>query len=408
MTAPPDRSRSRSAIAALATGIGAVTLVLIIWSFAPSGDPLGSEDFVAYWAAFDIASDGRSPYDLGEIWSVQAPLRLDALDEAQPFLNPPWLLVVLAPVLGLPFVLASAVWFVVNLGAGVAIAWIGWRILQPDGSAPPPLALAGSLLFLPFLETLMLGQLSALVALVALAAVHQLLRGRDVAAGVLLGLLSCKPQTLLILLLCLGVHVLWTRRWRLAGSALATVLALVAAARLFFPTAVTAWDPVDGAPTYLFTASPAAWIRSVFEAGGDVPEWPILLVPAVGLAAAVPWAWRHRDDPAHRLISVLAVSYLVAPYAWIFDATVLLPLQTVVFGATLLGDRRARRVAAALVAVQFLALVWRSQPWTAQHHMVWLPAALLVVDMWWERRTGGAGADVASQAEASVVQGSGA
>jgi hypothetical protein len=361
---------------------GAVVLVLLVMGIQRDGDPLGSQDFVAYWSAFDVAVDGDNPYDLQALASAQAPLELSSIDEPQRFWNPPWTLLVLAPVLALPFRLAAATWLVLNLAAGVALAWTGWRLLGPRGVGLPPLALAGSLLFLPFLEALFLGQLSPLVAVVVFSAVLALRERRDIAAGVLVGLLATKPQTLLILLLVLGVHVLWSRRWVVVGAALATVAVFAGAAAVLLPSAFEGWDPVGGAPTYWQTASVAGWLRILLEDGRAAPEWPLAVVPLAALLLAIPWAWRQRRHPERQLLAVLAVSYLVAPYAWIFDATVLLPLHVVVFGRALLGGVRQRCLAWVLIGVQVLALVWRAQPWTYQHHMVWLPAALLAAELW--------------------------
>ena len=105
-------------------------------------------------------------------------------------------------------------------------AWAGWELFAGEDGPVPPVALAGSLLFLPFLEMLVIGQLGALVAALVMGALLALRRDRIIVAGVLLGLWSLKPQTLLLLTLVLGVHLLATRRWRVLAVTASTVVLL--------------------------------------------------------------------------------------------------------------------------------------------------------------------------------------
>src|SRR3546814_877952 len=57
---------------------------------AASGDRLGSQDFAAYWSAYEVTVEGGNPYAEAELERSQEPLGLTALDEAQRFWNPPW------------------------------------------------------------------------------------------------------------------------------------------------------------------------------------------------------------------------------------------------------------------------------------------------------------------------------
>lgn len=365
--------------------LGLALLTALVW-WANSGstdDPIGSEDFIAYWSAFEVAAGGDDPYDPGSLSVVQDEIELEALTETQRFWNPPWLLVLLAPVLALPFDVAVALWFALGLAAMAGAALLGWRLFGPSDRPLPPLALAGAVFFIPTLESLRLGQMSAALAVVVLSGLFALRGQRDLLAGILFGLVATKPQTMLLVLIVIGVHVIWTRRWAVVAGAVATVLALATASWVFFPTAVRAWNPVSGAPTHWRTATLAGWLRVGLERAGDAPTWPLVAVPLVALMATVPWAFKWRRAARwHVLPALLIMSFLIAPYGWIFDLAVLGVIQAVVLGYLLLGERRAAPLVGGFVVLQIAGLWWRSLPWTEQQHMVVFALAMLVLEVW--------------------------
>lgn len=362
-----------------------LALVSVIWLVQSQidGDPVGSQDFVAYWSAFEVALDGGNPYDERELASSQQRISLEDLDEAQRFWNPPWTLVLMAPVLVLPFDVAVASWFVVGIAAASASVWAAWHLWGLSRRPLPPVALVGSLLFIPVLESLRLGQLSTVATATVLGGSLALHHRSDVLAGVLFGLVAVKPHTFLLVLFVVFVHVLRARRWGVAAGAVGSTAALAAASAALVPGAFSSWDPVAGAPTHWHTATLVGWLRAALAGSDGAPTWPLLVVPALALVATLPWAWRRAPEfDVQAVPTLLALSYLVAPYAWIFDAAALIPIQVLVLGGAGLGDGKRRALASAAVAIQMAALAWRGLSWTEQQHLVWLPVALLLLERW--------------------------
>jgi hypothetical protein len=370
---------SRAGVLVLALIVVYVAALQAVSARPEGANAVGGTDFIQYWSAYRVATDGADAYDPVPLKVEQDRVGFDTL-AARPILfwNPPWTLLVLAPVAVLPFDAATAAWLLVNVGLAALVAWASWELFGDDGAIPPA-ALAGSLLFVPFLETLVIGQLSALTAAMVLGALLALRRRRDLLAGGLIALWSIKPQATLVVALVVGVHVLACRRWRVVLGAVAGLGALVTLSALLFPETMAAWSPLQG-PTEWRTASIAGWVRSWLSTDGAAPVWPLVVVPGIALLAVLPWALRHRSDLRWTCLpTVVAVSFFAAPHAWIFDAVLLLPIQTVLIGRAVGGERRAAWGVAALATIQLGAVAFRTLDWTTHQHLLWVPLAITVV-----------------------------
>lgn len=363
---------------------------LVIWRLdfrADTGVAIGGHDFIAYWSAYDVTTEGGNPYAEDDLKVSQAREHPRYEAGAQRYWNPPWALLVLAPILELPFELATSVWLVVTVMSAVLVVTTSWRLFGPgDGMPIPPLVIGVSLLFVPLLECIKLGQMGASVAAVALSGLAALRAGRDRLAGVLLGLMIVKPQAVVLFLFVLGIHVLSTRRWEVVRAAVVTVVAVVGSSVLLLPSAWAGWDLSEASPTHWHSGTVAGWLRAFADRGGDAPTWPLIAVPLVALAAALPWALRHRRSvPLSAVPALLAFSILAAPYAWNSDAVLVLPIQVAVIAAVLRREHGARVLGLAVVATQVITVVVRSLPSTGQQHQIVLPIGLLVVALVWQR-----------------------
>ena len=368
--------------------LAAVVIVasVVLWKAdvrAETGLPVGAHDFVAYWTAFDLGTDSGDPYDEADLQRAQVEINDRYEAGPQRFWNPPWALVVLGPVLLLPFELAASMWLVLQMMGGVVCAALSWRLLRPDRPDPPPGVLVLGVLFVPFFDGLMLGQMGVYVAVCLLGALVALRDGRDVTAGILIALLVAKPQTVLLVLLLIGVHVLVTRRWAVVWSSLAGVGAIVGSSALLFPSVWSGWDPLGGSPTHWYSATVAGWIRGWLPVGPDgPPTWPILTIPLVAMLFALPWVWANaREIPWHAVPGLLALSVLTAPYAWVSDSMVLVVIQIAAVVAATEDRRRFAILGIAAAAIQVTALVVRSQDWSDQQHMIIVPLALLALHL---------------------------
>jgi alpha-1,2-mannosyltransferase len=147
-------------------------------------------------------------------------------------------------------------------------------------------------------------------------------------AGVLIGLLTYKPQfgVLIPIALIAGGH------WRTIGAAALTAMALLALSTLAFGTGI--WHAFADSTTFtqavVLEAGGTGWqkIQSIFSAvrmwGGSVPlAYAAQIALAVTLAATLAWLWR--SDAAFELkAAALAVASLLAtPYVLDYDLVVL-------------------------------------------------------------------------------------
>ncbi len=304
--------------------------VFVIWGLRTNGfmtDSIGRPgvDFSAFWSASYLAMKGPAAnvYDYEALRPVIAAFGAVHGNGRffLPWVYPPTFLLFVMPLSLLPFA-ASYILFVGGTAAIYITALI--RMLRLPGV--PRYAVWLPVLAFPGIhETVMIGQNSMLTAgLAAWSLIH--LKARPVLSGVLIGLLSMKPQLALLLLLALVVD----RAWKAFFSAAATAAALAVCS-----IALLGWETVpaflDSGMVFKRTTlehGEIAWRQcpTVFammrEAGVSVPAayWA-QGVCAVFAAWALVKVWRGRNSAALRIAAVAASTLLVSPYLWYYELT---------------------------------------------------------------------------------------
>ncbi len=184
----------------------------------------------------------------------------------------------------LSFATASFVWLLVNLAALVIIVFLQWHITR--GLSHPFLRLmviiALNFFSFPLLYALKLGQTSLLVYLAICLIYYFIISGRDLFAGIVLGLITALKFSPLLFV----AYFLYRKKYLLVLSAAATVLALLALSTALYGLALHKlyWN-------YLGTISGmgiAAWsnqsieafLLRVFHAGGIFAFHPIQVTGA--------------------------------------------------------------------------------------------------------------------------------
>jgi hypothetical protein len=335
----------RSPIILLAVPVLAAGLGFVAYKIATEPRPIPMRDFVEYYAAGVVAVRGGNPYDPDEI----LPLQREALDnpdfpEATMMWNPPWALVLVAPLGLLPAKGAHLVWLLVQLAAVLASAGMLWRVYR----GPPDLQLAAfavALFFGPFFVLMWYGQVGTLCLLGLAGFLYSHSRGRPAAAGAYAALTALKPHLLFAFGLAMLLDATVTRRGRIALLAGAlTVAAAAAVAYAINPAvyryyAAAGWENSSGTHT-----SPKDWHQPLasdrLRRAIDPDVFAIQFVPMAVTAVAVAGYWfakrKQWDWPAETPRLVFA-SVLMAPYgAWVFDLVVLLVpvIQAAVWLAT--------------------------------------------------------------------------
>ncbi|MGH7095694.1 MAG: glycosyltransferase family 87 protein, partial [Stellaceae bacterium] len=234
-----------------------------------------------------------------------------------PYAYPPSYLLALWPVGMLPYAPGSAVFIATTLTLYLwATVGRAWR--------SPALAAA---LVLPTTTIAVVSGQGGFLTAALLAGGLRLAGRRPILSGVLLGLLTYKPQ----LGLLVPVALVSARLWRTLGAAAATALVLAFLTSLLFGWRI--WpDWLTALPAYSrqFAAESSGLLHlmpTVFASLlrlGAAPEWARLAQGAVTLAvAATTWtAFRAGpSEPAKALL--LAASFLATPYAFVYDLPML-------------------------------------------------------------------------------------
>jgi hypothetical protein len=310
-------------------------LVTMAWSPAIPRDGTTlviGRDFLNFWmygrAAF--TPDPSRFYDPVEYHRALEAL-LGPNYPGQNWSYPPSIFFVAAPFGWFTYLQALLIWTV--LGAALFIAMARAHI----GDNRALLALILS----PAAVLCVISGQSSLVTAAMLVTIFFWLDHRPIAAGILIGLLTLKPQ----LGLLLPVMLIASGRWRVFASAAATALALACATALVFGPQVWVDFVTKGlAANNLVLADPeriaTPFYPTVFMnlRGIDLPYGLAMAVQLCfsGLAvAAVAWAYRFRRDADPRLLMALFLACAVGgtPYLLSYDTLAL------TFAALLLLER---------------------------------------------------------------------
>ena len=310
-------------------------VVLMAVYFRPGGDLLEQRgyylglDFVNYWTGGRLALSG----DVGVLYDVAAYNQLlqrwfAPAKEFMIFSYPPNALPLLAPIGLFPYWVAFPLWLVLGTAAFFAAA-MGRRLTRADQGLVVALAISPVLWV-----NLNFGQLGLFLALLFVGALR-LLPTRPMLAGIMIGLLTIKPQFGFLLPLVLVL----TGAWRAFAAAAVTALLLVALSLALY--GVEPWQAWWGETAKLqwgFVTD----THSFFTTQKTTPFSGLRL-----LGASV--------DAALALQGLVAVSVVAATWA-VLKGAAAWPLKATVvaFGSLLISTY----VLAYDLAIPLAALVW--------------------------------------------------
>lgn len=290
------------------------------WLYEADGTPT-PVDFIAFWSAARMAIEGLAPaaYD----WAAHKAYQVAAIGRAFEgtfgWHNPPHLLFVLLPFALLGYVPA---WMTFNAVSAFLFALAFRQVLPVRGAWL--IALGGPAAFLCTIA----GQLGLLIAtLMAWALV--LLDRRPWLAGVFLGLLTVKPQFGLIFPVLLAA----TGRWRvfLAASAVTTGLILSSAVVFGGESWLAFHQSLTGETMAVLRRGGSDWtkLQSIYASAYLVTGHERIAMAVHGLCAIailvlVTWLWRMPAQPNVRAAAAIAGGFLLTPYAYAYDAVVVI------------------------------------------------------------------------------------
>lgn len=231
----------------VATLVGADCVLAPSAAGAPAGLSAVGHDFLPFYVAGSLVREGRAvdAYDLGVVREREQQVARDnglSLGPAGfgPFWNPPFYALPFAPLSALPYRTALLAWLGFNLASLAAATALLCRVVfgGPNAGARDwrtwglvPLLLLAST---PFLLALTHGQNTFCSLLLLTAAVAAWRGRRAVVTGLLLGLLSYKPQLAAVV----GLIAFVDLGWRVALGALVSGGVLLLASVVAMPGAL--------------------------------------------------------------------------------------------------------------------------------------------------------------------------
>lgn len=267
-------------------------------------------DFHTYYAAATVGLQQGWPhiYDQALVAAVQQ--RLVPIEWSQPFLSPPTVAWLVAPLTLLPYWVAFGVWTVVTSASfAAALGWSG-----TSTGLIRWIAVLAALAPWWVMHAVSLGQVVPLVAAGVVVGWRFLRDDRDVAAGIALSVIFLKPNTAVLAPLALLV----AGRYRAVASwaAMGGVLALIAVV-LMGVQGISAYVNELRAP--LPTGADALTLHGAWGLSGVVALAMRILI--VGAVLGV--AFRLRRSPTLVLPVALVGSLLISPYLHASDLCVL-------------------------------------------------------------------------------------
>jgi Glycosyltransferase family 87 len=290
----------------------AAYLTLIIRRFP---QPLGDSFFLWIQARFLISHPAAEIYDQAILDAVQVANGMDPNDAA-PFAYPPTMMIILAPFGLLPY---RAAWW---SAVGGSLLLYLWATVGRDWRSP---VLFAGLVAPTTTLTILAGQTGFLAGALMIGG-FRLTARHPVLGGVLLGLLTYKPQ----LGLLVPVALASARLWSAMAAASATVLALVLVTSTAFgwsvwPTwivAIYAYSDQFALQGELRHLMPTVW-ANLMQLGftpqaARLGQW----LGALSTSAVVWVCFRHGATPL-AIAALLVGTFLATPHALVYDMPML-------------------------------------------------------------------------------------
>jgi hypothetical protein len=252
-------------------------------------------------------------------------LQSDQAIPITPFVYPPGLALLYAPLTALPYGTAALLHTGLMLAFLLVAATMGSGLL----GLPWRWTMLGTLAWAPAAAGVLSGQNTSLALLLVVLAAWAMVRGLDGGAGLSIGLLAYKPQLAVPFLGLLLLRARWTS--------------------LLVAIGVLAFHWLAGAVAAGDLAWPRAWLETIGAYQGSdlhADGWQAISLPALGMRleavtglaglAAAGWVVAALIVlaclPALRRLPVIeavaltaACGLVISPHAWVYDATLLLP-----------------------------------------------------------------------------------
>ena len=290
-----------------------------LWLTAEGGHSQGT-DFIATWAAARLALAGQaaSAYDIATFTREQ--LIGVAKDNGYSWAYPPTYFLLIAPLALFSYAAATLIWLFTTLAAYAVAAY---AIL-------PRKATIFAALVSPFVLWNFFAGQNAFLTAALIGGTLVLLDRKPIVAGILLGLLTVKPQLGILFPLIL----ILTFRWQAFVAAAVTTVLLGLASLLifgmeswtaFFAAMQTQAGTVLDRGEVAFSKQQSVHALVRLLGGGDGFAWALHIAAALAATGFSCWLWLRPFDYRLKAASLVAAVLIATPYLFSYD----LPILTV-------------------------------------------------------------------------------
>ena len=298
-------TRERLLLAGAVCGFPLLGLLVLV--FASGYDGAG-RDFVQFWSYAQLAAAGNP----AAAYVLQPQHTIDHV-----FAYPPIVMLLCRPLAGLSYLSAMLIWGVLGfaLFTFTLSRLVGWEMAALAALGTPSAVLNIYL------------QQNAYYTAALFSGGLMLLERCPVAAGIVLGMLSCKPQLGILLLPAL----LAGRYWQTLVAAALTALGLTAVTTILYGP--DAWIGFFGHAValskWIASTLPTWWLMPTVFAmmrllGAITPiAYAFQGLSAISAVLIVVLLWRSDSPLAIKAAGLVIATFLATSYAWAYDALVL-------------------------------------------------------------------------------------
>ncbi|MCL4532088.1 MAG: DUF2029 domain-containing protein [Actinobacteria bacterium] len=376
-----------------------LTIFLLIVSFAFTWPDLPlHDDFIAFWTGGWLVRDGAGPtlFNIQQQATVQAALRQAGASEAvrtsptfAPFVYPPPVALLFAPLTLLPVQGAFLLWLTLSVAAFVSAVAVQLRGTSHGRGIAVMLLTFGGVTF-----TLLEGQVNAVLVLALSLAMLAFRREKRATGGALLGIMLLKFQYAAPFALLLLVKGRWRELAGMAGTGGvigAVTLAMIGPAGIMgyleLIHRMAAFSPPAEVPVHPWAM--VNWRGMLTNLWPGVPDGvgtALVVLLALATILVVMLAWRGEWDPgspvfARQMLALTLATILASPHSHFHEAVlVLAPLAALLArspaGVTPVAGWRTLLVGGLLLSVVLVPFV--AQRWLFGPYLLLALAMLLL------------------------------
>ena len=305
-------------------GLGLVLLGFQLYSLVDSGI-LNQDDFVEYWAAGRLNLSGENPYDPQGLFTLQVEIWPDRKEPLMMW-NPPWTLALVMPFGAIKYSTARILWLVFSFSLLLFCSDYFWRVF---GGFPNQkwVAIMVSILFLPTIYTIMLGQISFLLVLSLSAFLYFHRVGKMFLAGAASSLLTVKPHLIYLFFIALIFWSIQKKQWAVIGGFVSAILSTCILVLAINPQIFHQYiySAMNFRPTIWMTPTLGSLLREII---GSQKSWLLYLPNLIGFIWFI-FYWKNNTQTWNwnQQIPVLIIASMVSTsFAWSWDRIVFIIL----------------------------------------------------------------------------------